>query len=70
VPRLPGEERGAAAAQDSPLAGSELPSPLAPPPGCHYHPRCPRATDICRQQYPAPSKSGAGRWVSCHWPLD
>ena len=68
VPRLPGEAEGPAA-MEAPAAGTELPSPLAPPPGCHYHPRCPLATDVCRQQYPAPVKAGEGRWVSCHWPI-
>jgi len=31
----------------------ELPSPVAPPPGCHFHPRCPRADARCRAAYPA-----------------
>jgi len=30
----------------------DLPSPVNPPQGCHFHPRCPHAMDICRQQYP------------------
>ena len=30
----------------------DLPSPSSPPPGCHFHPRCPQAMDTCRQQYP------------------
>ena len=30
----------------------DLPSPVAPPAGCHFHPRCPSATDECREQYP------------------
>src|SRR5574337_13397 len=38
VPRLPGEA-GALTVAELPAAGSELPSPLAPPAGCHYHPR-------------------------------
>ena len=32
-----------------------LPSPAAPPFGCHFHPRCPRAMPICRETYPATS---------------
>jgi len=35
-----------------PIKG-EIPSPLAPPPGCHFHPRCPYAMPICREQVPA-----------------
>jgi len=33
--------------------GGELPSPSNPPSGCHFHPRCPHATDACRGDYPA-----------------
>lgn len=70
VPRLPGEEDGSASGQDRATAGAEMPSPVTPPQGCHYHPRCPRATDICRQQYPSVAKAGGGQWVRCHWPVD
>ena len=70
VPRLPGEEAAPGLVPEAPAGGVEMPSPLAPPPGCHYHPRCPRATDVCRQQYPQATKMGEGRWVSCHWPID
>ena len=48
-----------------PLEG-DVPSPADPPPGCHFHPRCPLATDICRQSYPPVSDAGAGRTVRCH----
>ncbi|AYH44079.1 ABC transporter ATP-binding protein [Azoarcus sp. DN11] len=50
-------------------AAADLPSPLAPPSGCHFHPRCERATDICRAQYPAQTELRGGRSVRCHWPL-
>ena len=54
-----------------PLTG-ELPSPLAPPPGCHFQPRCWKAQDVCRRQYPPLEvKPGdAARTVACHFPLD
>jgi peptide/nickel transport system ATP-binding protein len=48
----------------SPLPG-DLPSPAAPPPGCHFHPRCPEASDECRQRYPAPRQLADGRMVKC-----
>ncbi|WP_318211562.1 MULTISPECIES: oligopeptide/dipeptide ABC transporter ATP-binding protein [unclassified Streptomyces] len=46
------------------------PSPAAPPPGCTFHPRCPRARDICRTEAP-PLRTlvpGEGREVACHFP--
>jgi peptide/nickel transport system ATP-binding protein len=47
-----------------PIRG-ELPSPLSPPRGCHFHPRCPIAVDRCREENPAPRASDA-RHVACH----
>ena len=44
----------------------EIPSPLNPPPGCPFHPRCPQAMAVCRQEVPAGRTSGDGRWVACH----
>ncbi|PPE71107.1 ATP-binding cassette domain-containing protein [Caldimonas thermodepolymerans] len=64
---VPGAHRGREAA---PLPG-ELPSPLAPPPGCRFHPRCPRATALCRQQEPvlqSVSATSGDHAVACHHP--
>jgi peptide/nickel transport system ATP-binding protein len=47
-----------------PIAG-EVPSPISPPPGCHFHPRCPFANDRCRGETPEPTAVGA-RQVRCH----
>ena len=45
----------------------ELPNPIAPPPGCKFHPRCPYAVDRCRTERPALSAPDAqGRQVACH----
>ncbi len=44
----------------------EVPSPLSPPSGCYYHPRCPLATDICRQTQPAMQEVSDLRAVECH----
>ena len=44
----------------------EIPSPLNPPPGCQFNPRCPFATDICRKKAPAARELRAGHRVSCH----
>jgi peptide/nickel transport system ATP-binding protein len=44
----------------------EPPSPVNPPEGCHFHPRCPSALPQCSQQYPGPSWAGAEHTVNCH----
>jgi len=44
----------------------EIPSPLAPPPGCHFHPRCPHAMPRCREEVPLLEEIAAGRWSACH----
>jgi peptide/nickel transport system ATP-binding protein len=44
----------------------EIPSPLAPPPGCAFHPRCPLAVDACRATVPELLDGGNGRRVACH----
>jgi peptide/nickel transport system ATP-binding protein len=50
--------------EDVAVAG-EVPSPLAPPSGCHFHPRCPFALPHCATQTPA-LKPESGRLVACH----
>ncbi|MBB5696317.1 ABC transporter ATP-binding protein [Muricoccus pecuniae] len=44
-----------------------VPSPLAPPPACRFHPRCPRATGICRSQRPVLG-GASGHLYACHHP--
>ena len=44
----------------------EIPSPLDPPPGCHFHPRCPHATARCREEVPVLKPIAPGRWSACH----
>ena len=48
------------------LAG-EMPSPANPPAGCHFHPRCPYAADVCRVTYPGPSAVSDTHTVHCHF---
>ena len=47
------------------ILSGELPSPLAPPPGCAFNNRCPHASAQCRQQVP-PLHTFEGRQVACH----
>jgi len=42
------------------------PSPLNWPPGCRFHPRCPRAIDICAKIEPPLEEIAQGKWVACH----
>jgi oligopeptide/dipeptide ABC transporter ATP-binding protein len=44
----------------------EISSPLKPPPGCHFHPRCPHAFDRCRIERPALREIAPGRRSACH----
>src|SRR5262249_13655818 len=60
VPRLDTKKR-----RFAPIAG-ELPSPFAPPTGCHFHPRCPAAMDRCRRERPALAEIAPGRCSACH----
>ncbi len=43
-----------------------VPNLITPPPGCRFHPRCPQATERCRQERPAMIEVGAGHRVACH----
>ena len=44
----------------------EVPSPLAPPPGCRFHTRCPRVMEVCKSVDPPMRDMGGGRAVACH----
>jgi peptide/nickel transport system ATP-binding protein len=63
VPRL--KRRADADDAFRPIAG-EIPSPLAPPQGCHFHPRCPFATDACRATPPELRRVDQARSAACH----
>ncbi len=57
LPSSPEERR-----EDIVLPG-EVPSPLNPPPGCHFHPRCPLAMAHCRRR-----RRGSRTWRTAWWP--
>jgi peptide/nickel transport system ATP-binding protein len=47
----------------------EIPSPIAPPSGCHFRTRCPRATARCAADVPLVRAIGDDHFVACHYPL-
>jgi peptide/nickel transport system ATP-binding protein len=49
----------------TPIRG-EIPSPIDPPSGCHFHPRCPHALERCRVEKPAFREIAPGHWSACH----
>ncbi len=44
----------------------DVPSPIKPPPGCHFHPRCPYAEARCREEVPQLHEAAPGHLVACH----
>ena len=60
VPRLEARKH-----RFAPIKG-EIPSPLEPPSGCHFHPRCPFTMARCRAERPALAEIAPGRWSACH----
>lgn len=48
------------------LLTGDVPSPINPPSGCHFHPRCRMAINICREQVPELRKLAGEHWVACH----
>ena len=52
--------------QEEIILTGEVPSPLNPPSGCHFHPRCPSVMDHCPVEVPEVKEVNPGHWVSCH----
>jgi oligopeptide/dipeptide ABC transporter ATP-binding protein len=63
IPKLETEDDGLVTFK--PIQG-ELPSPLSPPPGCHFQQRCARAHDRCKTEVPALLSCDDDRWTACH----
>ena len=60
VPRIENRKRAFA------VVKGEIPSPLNPPTGCHFHPRCPRAFDRCKAEVPKLREIAPGHRSACH----
>lgn len=60
VPKLEAKKRSFATIK------GEIPSPINPPPGCHFHPRCPVAGPRCSREKPKETSVAGGRMAACH----
>ncbi|ACE05647.1 hypothetical protein Aasi_0211 [Candidatus Amoebophilus asiaticus 5a2] len=47
----------------------DVPSPISPPTGCHFHPRCWKATSICQEVYPEKTHLNEQHWFRCYHPV-
>jgi oligopeptide/dipeptide ABC transporter ATP-binding protein len=52
------------------VVSGEPPNPINPPSGCVFHPRCPRATQVCREVEPPLVRYPNGHLAACHHPLN
>ena len=69
---VPSADPEAAAARQRIILTGDVPSPINPPSGCRFHPRCPKAQDLCSQQEPQLEvKAGdpPGHQTACHFPV-
>jgi len=48
------------------ILGGDVPSPINPPPGCTFHPRCPRRMPVCSKERPRFQEVEPDRWVACY----
>ena len=54
------------AKKDRIILEGDVPSPVDPPSGCRFHPRCPRAMDICSEKEPKFKDYGDEHFAACH----
>jgi len=54
------------AARTRMIIQGEIPSAISPPPGCVFHPRCPRVLDRCSKDVPQLLEYESGHFVACH----
>jgi oligopeptide/dipeptide ABC transporter ATP-binding protein len=69
---VPSADPEAAATRQRIILTGDVPSPINPPSGCRFHPRCPKAQELCSQQEPVlEAKAGdpPGHLTACHFPV-
>ena len=69
IPAIEDEVAEGTARRERIVLEGEVPSPIDPPSGCRFHPRCPYATEICSVERPPLVHHGGGRYAACHHPL-
>ncbi|WP_319779401.1 dipeptide ABC transporter ATP-binding protein [Maridesulfovibrio sp.] len=52
--------------KDEIIISGDMPSPISPPAGCPFHPRCPKAMNICSQEQPKLKETAIGHKTACH----
>jgi oligopeptide/dipeptide ABC transporter ATP-binding protein len=70
---IPVIEQDGGAARQRILLRCDVPSPIDPPQGCRFHPRCPKAQHRCAEEHPlleVKSADPAGHSVACHYPVE
>ena len=66
---FPAPDPSKAATKNQQILRGEVPSPINPPSGCRFHPRCPIATELCAREQPELRPMTHGDLVACHFPL-
>lgn len=66
ISAIPLVDPGAEAQRRRIVLGGDVPSPINPPPGCPFSPRCRESAGICTEEAPALRNMGDGRYVACH----
>jgi oligopeptide transport system ATP-binding protein len=66
IPAIETDNADGIAPRERIVLEGEVPSPINPPTGCRFHPRCAYATEICRVERPAMRAHGNGRFAACH----
>ena len=66
---VPVPEPRLAASRRTEVPAGDVPSPTNPPQACRFHPRCPKAQEVCARDEPLLEPKGAGTIAACHFPL-